>query len=139
MTSDPSTPVDRSSRSRVAVLVLLAVGAVAGFVADPAPATALAVLALAGIPMVFAVPPRGRPFVGVTLAAVAVLVAMSSWDDLLAALAAASVIVAGVLLAWHGRSWPALARRYDRDGAPAEVDLWRELDSGRDPTADPPA
>ena len=139
MTSDPSTPVDRSSRSRVAVLVLLAVGAVAGFVADPAPATALAVLALAGIPMVFAVPPRGRPFVGVTLAAVAVLVAMSSWDDLLAALAAASVIVAGVLLSWHGRSLPALARRYDRDGAPAEVDLWRELDSGRDPTADPPA
>ena len=127
-----------ASRSRPAVLGFLALGAVAGFAAADAAATGLAVLAVAGMPVLFAVPPRARPFVGAALAVVASLVAISTWPpDVLTAVASASVVVAGLVMVWRGAAWPPMARRFD-SGTGAQVDLWRELDQGNDPTAEPP-
>ena len=126
-----------STRSRLVVLALLALGAVTGFAADDSSATGLAVLALAGIPVVFAVPRRGLPFVGGALVAVALLVVMASGtvDDPLTVVSATSVVVSGLVMAWRGRRWPAMAGRFGSADATARVDFWRELDRGRDPTA----
>jgi hypothetical protein len=42
--------------------------------------------------------------------------------------------LAGLLVAARGRSWPALAGRYQaRTAAPA--DAWEEIEGGRDPTS----
>lgn len=58
-------------------------------------------------------------------------------------------IAAGLLVVLRGRGWPAMGRRYERDGAvppsapPARTDeeraqaAWRALDRGEDPTEDP--
>jgi uncharacterized membrane protein (TIGR02234 family) len=62
-------------------------------------------------------------------------------------------VAAGLIAVLRGRSWPAMGRRYERDGAPApaaarttrpETDddraqaAWKALDRGEDPT-DPAA
>lgn len=72
----------------------------------------------------------------------------TSWP-LIAATGAALILAAGVLALLHGRSWPGMSNRYDRDGtvrpprrARAEPvtdpdrpeDLWKALDRGEDPT-----
>ncbi|MFD0271460.1 TIGR02234 family membrane protein [Streptomyces sp. NPDC127106] len=55
------------------------------------------------------------------------------------------ILVAGLLALRHGRTWPAMGGRYERDGGaptrrPATVDpdrpedLWKALDRGEDPT-----
>ncbi|MGC4112463.1 MAG: Trp biosynthesis-associated membrane protein [Nocardioides sp.] len=65
-----------------------------------------------------------------------------------AALVAAILALLGAVLAVrHVRSWPEMGAKYDAPGAaavqdPAEmedVDLWRAIDEGHDPTADPTA
>lgn len=63
--------------------------------------------------------------------------------------AALLILVAGLLALRHGRAWPAMSGRYERDGgprvrngtrraAPADPDrpedLWKALDRGEDPT-----
>ncbi|MEU8589818.1 TIGR02234 family membrane protein [Streptomyces sp. NPDC048664] len=55
------------------------------------------------------------------------------------------ILVAGLLALRHGRTWPALSGRYERDGTPRPrkakpvdpdrpEDLWKALDRGEDPT-----
>jgi hypothetical protein len=131
----------RKDRSRPAVLVALVLGAVAGFASDVPAATGLAVLSLAGLPVVFAVPPRGRPVVGGAIIAVAAAVLVLGRSDAesldaLAWAAALAVGAAGAVMAWRGRSWPALGRRFSSpaDQTRGPADLWRELDRGNDPT-----
>ncbi|MEV3991832.1 TIGR02234 family membrane protein [Streptomyces sp. NPDC049837] len=61
------------------------------------------------------------------------------------------ILVAGLLALRHGRTWPAMSGRYERDGGPRErkgtrtaapagpdrpEDLWKALDRGEDPTRD---
>jgi hypothetical protein len=120
------------------VLGLLALGAVTGFADSDTSGAGLALLALAGVPVVFAVPPRGRPVVGAAFAVVALLVAVTTWPpEPLTGVAVATVVGAGLVMVVRGRSWPAMARRFDTGGS-GPVDLWRELDRGRDPTDRPP-
>jgi Tryptophan-associated transmembrane protein (Trp_oprn_chp) len=47
------------------------------------------------------------------------------------------VIAAGALALLGGPGWTDTPSRYSRAGRPADTDLWRSLDEGRDPTADP--
>lgn len=130
--------------TRTLSLGLLAVAAIAGFAADSDAATGLAVLAVATAAAVFATPPRGRPAVGAVVVAVGVVVvvAETSGDttDWLLALSVVSLVGAGMLIAFWGRRWPALARRYGGAGGPVQApeDLWRALDRGVDPTDDAP-
>ncbi|WP_425281845.1 TIGR02234 family membrane protein [Streptomyces ficellus] len=61
------------------------------------------------------------------------------------------IVVAGLLALRHGRTWPAMSGRYERDGGPRAPrttrpagaagpdrpeDLWKALDRGEDPTHD---
>lgn len=127
--------------SRGVAVGLLAVSALVGFVAAAQPATGLAVLALATIPALFAVPPRGRLWLGLVVAAMGVAVTAlgDPGDDAIAWVATAALATAGVVIAAKGRQWSTLGRRYDPT---ADVDrrddpheLWRALDRGEDPTA----
>jgi hypothetical protein len=125
------------------VLVLLAVSAVAGLASDVGAANGLTVLAVATVPALFAVPPRGRLPLGLVVVIAAVLAPLLSADaaDLAAWTAAGTLGVAGVLLGWRGPSWPPLSRRYERGGSAAEAvsdprDLWKALDRGEDPTSE---
>ncbi|MFE2303119.1 TIGR02234 family membrane protein [Streptomyces sp. NPDC059445] len=67
-----------------------------------------------------------------------------------AAAAGALILLAGLLALRHGRSWPAMSGRYERDGRPRPrkakpvdpdrpEDLWKALDRGEDPTGPDPA
>jgi uncharacterized membrane protein (TIGR02234 family) len=59
------------------------------------------------------------------------------------------ILLAGLLTLCHGRLWPAMSGRYERDGTPRQrraravpdpdrpEDLWKALDRGEDPTGDP--
>jgi uncharacterized membrane protein (TIGR02234 family) len=87
------------------------------------------------------------PAVGRGAGPVAVSVA-AAWP-VLTLLAGLLGIAAGLLVVLRGRGWPAMGRRYERDGAvprsapPAHTDeeraqaAWRALDRGEDPTEDP--
>lgn len=126
---------------RGAVLALLAVAALGGLVSDAGAAQGLVLLALATAPALFAVPPRGRPLLGVALVLVAAAaLSMSPMDaDTAAWTSAVALIVAGLLVVWRGRHWTPMSRRYDRAaGSRAEAsdprDLWQALDRGEDPT-----
>ena len=128
---------------RAPVVVLLAVSAVAGLASDMGAASGLTVLAVATVPALFAVPPRGRLPLGLVVVTAAVLAPLLSADaaDLAAWTAAATLGVSGVLLAWRGPSWPPLSRRYERGASGSSVeaasdprDLWKALDRGEDPT-----
>jgi hypothetical protein len=130
--------------SRAASLGLLVVASAAGFAADAEGATGVGVLSLATVAAVFAVPPRGRPVLGGLLVAVAGLVGVVEWTsdgtaDALLSAALLSLIASGLLIALKGPRWPALARRYggaESVGHEPE-DIWRALDRGVDPTAEP--
>lgn len=126
--------------SRSWVIALLGVAALSGLAASSEAATGLALLALATIPALFAVPPPGRLILGVVVAGIGLAAALlgdlgssaAAWTSVIALLAA------GVLTAVRGTRWPGLTRRYG-DAAGAEsggepVDLWRALDRGEDPT-----
>lgn len=141
-----AVPVDRRWRrllsGRAVVLGLLGVAAVAGMVGSSGSARALAVLALATAPALFAVPPAGRTLLGLLLVAAAVAVAAGTQRDAATWTSAGALVVAGALVAWRGRSWPALPGRYERGGTPPPPtvtasdprDLWKALDRGEDPT-----
>ncbi|MFI1967686.1 TIGR02234 family membrane protein [Streptomyces cinnamoneus] len=58
------------------------------------------------------------------------------------------LLLAGLLALRHGRDWPAMSGRYERDGAPRPrprtapdpdrpEELWKALDRGEDPTGGP--
>ncbi len=103
-------------------------------------------LAVATIPAIYAVPPRGRPALGVVVAGCGLVAAFLG--DLAGAAAAymsaVALVVAGVIVTLRGSKWSRLGRRYD-DGVTGQqsgepVDLWRALDRGEDPTVgDSPA
>ena len=62
---------------------------------------------------------------------------VSTWPNVaIAAYATAGLL--GMVVAIRGRRWPRMGSRYDRGGEPAEptgdVDMWRALDAGQDPT-----
>jgi hypothetical protein len=127
----------------VALLLLIA-AVVAGFAADKPAASGLALLGIATAPALFAVPPRGRPLLGLAIAGVAVLAGIAGGlgGDVLAWGSLAALVLAGLVIAWWGRRWPALSGRFSSRpaaGAPDPGSLWRELDRGHDPTdpADP--
>ncbi|ORT53941.1 TIGR02234 family membrane protein [Streptomyces sp. CB03238] len=67
------------------------------------------------------------------------------------AVGALLILLAGLLALRHGRTWPAMSGRYERDGGPRPrkagraagpadpdrpEDLWKALDRGEDPTRD---
>lgn len=128
------------SRSRTAVLALLAVSAIAGFAAPIDAATGLALLALATMPAIFAVPLRGRRALGVVVATFAVAAALLSdlSGDVAAWASAVALAAAGGLTAVRATSWSGLTRRYGQTDESSQrtepVDLWLALDRGEDPT-----
>ena len=151
-----SAAARRAGLSRGVVLALLVMSAAAGFAASSNAASGLALLSLAALPAMFAVPPKGRAALGALLVVVAVLVSASAAlsDDVFAWASAAALMGAGIVLAWRGRSWPSWGSRYtaastrdrrepsgepsgERSGERSDepVDLWRALDRGEDPTA----
>lgn len=128
---------------RRAVLALLAVAAVAGWVSDSPAGSGLSILAVATAPALFAVPRRGRVALGLVVILAAGLAATLSdgETDLAGWVAAAMLALAGALLAWRGPSWPAWSQRYERAprasaATPEAPDLWKALDRGEDPTQD---
>jgi hypothetical protein len=128
--------------SRGAVLVLLIGAAGCGFAASSSAATGLALIALAGIPAVFAIPPRGRGVLGVLLVGVSVLAAVFAepGTDALAWACVLALVMSGTLTAWRGRTWSALGARFGASNSTGPKDsgqLWRELDRGIDPTEEP--
>jgi len=68
---------------------------------------------------------------------------LTTWFFVAAAAALASVAAAALAVAW-APAWPEMGRRYDAPGAAAvppaagadasNLDLWKSLDQGRDPT-----
>ena len=131
----------QSSRSRWVVIGLLAAGGVCGFASTHDAGSAIAILALAALPALFAVPPRGRPVVAAAMLVAAALVALTAelGADGLAWAAVGFVCASGVVLALRGSSWPPLASRFGESpdpGAdePAPDELWKALDRGEDPT-----
>ena len=131
----------RGSRSRWLVIGLLAVAALCGFGSSAESGSAIAILALAALPALFAVPPRGRPVVAAAILGAAALVAITAQlgDDGLAWAAVGFVIAAGVLMALRGATWPPMASRFRESPDQAGFergpdDLWKALDRGEDPT-----
>lgn len=131
----------QSSRSRWVVIGLLAAAALCGFGSKADAGSAVAILALAAVPALFAVPPRGRPAVAAAILAAAALVAATAGlgDDVLAWAAVGLVFAAGVLMALRGTTWPPMASRYRESADPtgterAPDELWKALDRGEDPT-----
>lgn len=128
-----------AGNSRRTVIGLLVGASVAGLVASADAATGLAVLAIATIPALFAVPARGRPVLGVAVVGSGLAAALlgdlgggAAW------ISAVALSAAGVLTVARGSSWTGLARRYDDRAGPDQADephdLWRALDRGEDPT-----
>lgn len=114
--------------------------------ASVAPAAAAAAwIALAGIAGLVATRSWGRTLVGLVLvlAAVAgILSALRAWTAPWAPVAIVGLVcplVAGLLAIIHGRRWPVLGSRYERQAEPRqEADeraTWDALDRGEDPTA----
>lgn len=126
--------------SRSVAVGLLAASALLGFVATAQPATGLAVLALATVPALFAVPPGSRLWLGVVVTGISSAVALlGDLEGQAPAWAAVGgLVVAGVTITARGRWWPPLGARYDpaTDGDRGDDPrhLWRALDRGEDPT-----
>jgi uncharacterized membrane protein (TIGR02234 family) len=71
------------------------------------------------------------------------------WWRVLTAVGGCGCLLAGALVARFGARWASMGARYDAPrpttataaadlpAAPTETDLWRSIDSGRDPTQDP--
>lgn len=137
----------RRLASRPTVITVLVISAACGLLSTSDAGTGLALLALASVPAVFAVPPTARPWLGGAL--VAIGAAAAALGDLgpdgLAWSAVATLSAGGVLIAVGGRRWPALSGRYDStaSGGPAPAadptQLWQALDRGQDPTLTPPS
>lgn len=63
---------------------------------------------------------------------------ITTWPWWSVAVAVGGLLVSGcgLLVVLDGPGWAETADRYTRAGRPADTDLWRALDEGRDPTAD---
>ena len=105
-------------------------------------------VALAGILAVIATRSWGRTAVGVILVLAGVVIVVSTigargstiwWCA--AAFGGALTCGSGVVVAWRGRAWPGLSRRYVAPGsdsaAPSRArSPWDAIDHGHDPTTD---
>lgn len=128
--------------SRLLVTALLALAATCGFASSAEAASGLAVMALAVIPALFAIPPAGRAVLGLLVLAATTLVAIATMAvaDLAMWLMVICLAAAGSLIIWRGRSWAPLGSRFQ--GAdpqpPGELSdptaLWKAQDRGDDPT-----
>ncbi len=136
----------RRLASRPGVTALLSLAAVLGWTAPGPAGRGLALLSLATIPAIFAVPPRGRPWIGGGVVIIGgAAAALGDLGDSWRAWASVGIlVVAGALTAFGGSSWPGLSRRYGHrptdpvaadDAGADSIDLWRSLDRGEDPTA----
>lgn len=125
--------------------------------------TAAALLALAAVLAVIAVPPRLRTLVGLAVAAAGGYAAVTALANLsapglavtawpaVAGVAGVAQLVAGLAMTWWSPRWRGLSQRYDRAGAGVAavaeakavpqrsrgtdgVTLWDALDRGEDPT-----
>jgi MFS family permease len=102
---------------------------------------ALALVALVGTVLILVLRARGRRVVGVLLAVLGLGMALAGvLASEPATLWRISYAVGGALVAFGGlltmitsARWPAPADRFQR----GDVDLWRAMDAGLDPTADP--
>jgi hypothetical protein len=131
--------------ARPSVLILLVLAAVAGWVAPGEAGIGLALLSLATIPAIIAVPARGRRWLGGVVAVMAGAAAVLGdlGGDRRAMMSVLLLVIAGALTVVGGASWPGMSRRYD-EGRPGSVreggagadslELWRSLDRGEDPT-----
>jgi len=129
------------SGSRRLVICLLAGAALCGFGSSADAGSAVAILALAALPALFAVPPPGRPIVAAAILGTATLVAVTAGpgDDRLAWVAVGLLSAAGMVTAVRGRTWQPMASRFrsssDQAGDERGPDeLWKALDRGEDPT-----
>jgi Tryptophan-associated transmembrane protein (Trp_oprn_chp) len=122
------------------VLALVA-AAQAGGLSQP-----LAGAALAGALLMLALRARGRQVVGGALALLGLGIVVAGATAALAdpepwrtayAVAGALVAAGGVVTLLTSPRWPSRAERFENPDEP--VDLWRALDAGLDPTADPAA
>jgi hypothetical protein len=109
----------------------------------PPLARALALVAVVSILAVFAVRGVARAVVGgvVTAAGLGVLASCaahggSSGWRWVAMVGGLLIAAAGVLVVRHGRSWPSMSNRYEREARAAGKPLtpWDAIDRGEDPT-----
>lgn len=137
----------RRLASRPTAITVLVISAACGLLSTSDAGTGIALLALASVPAVFAVPPTARPWLGGAVVAIGVTAAALGdlGADVLAWSAVATLSAGGALIAVGGRGWPALSGRYDStaSGGPAlaadPTQLWQALDRGQDPTLTPPS
>ena len=130
--------------SRRVVIAMLAAAALLGLVSSADAGSGIAILALATVPALIAVPPRARGWLGAAVIAIGVSAgALGDLSgDLWAWCSIVALVLAGTLIVVGGRTWPGLSGRYSPSvdsvaaGAPDHdpTELWRELDRGRDPT-----
>ena len=140
-----ATTDERDRAGRWEVFGALAVAAVFGFAASSSVGQALAILALASAPAIVAVPPRGRPVLGIVMVVVLGLVLGAGGvpSEFGVWVSAVALLLAGLLVVWRGRRWPGFGARYAAGGPVkgegrqddrAASELWRALDRGEDPT-----
>ena len=157
---------DRGGRHFALVLACLVVGAIAALIAAArewdvsgggeragllyaardaaALVRALALVGLASVVASYAVRGWARVVVGilVALSGAAIVVTCSvhlqegPWP-IIATAGGLVITVAGVQLALHGRSWPSMSNRYEREARAAAKpsNAWDVIDRGGDPTA----
>ncbi len=132
--------------SRRAAIALLVAAALLGIISSADAGSGIAVLAVATVPALYAVPPRARPWLGGSVAVIGTAAGVLGeiGGDPWAWCAMASLVAAGVVIALGGRAWPALSGRYGSSSGRGQgmsddpTELWRELDRGHDPTVAPP-
>ncbi len=133
---------------------LVPVAGVPSLEAAPGIVHGLGLVALAAIVALFAVRGVARTLVGALLVAVGVGLGAAAaprvgraaalyphigptvWPAV-ACVGAALVVAAGLLVVRHGRSWPSLSTRYERESRAASrpPTSWEVIDRGEDPTA----
>ncbi|MEO8106402.1 MAG: Trp biosynthesis-associated membrane protein [Actinomycetes bacterium] len=138
--------MSRIASRRVAIALLVA-AALAGIASGTDAGTGIAVLALATVPALFAVPPRARRWLGAAVTGLGIGAgALGDLNgDLWARCSIGALVAAGILIGLGGRTWPALSGRYGSSRGTATgsglvddpTELWRELDRGHDPTVEP--
>jgi hypothetical protein len=110
---------------------------------DQSLAQALALAALAGTGLILVLRVRGRRVLGLLLGVLGSSMALAGvmlsgpaavWR-VAYAIGGIGVLAGGLLTLVTVAGWPAPAQRFERAETPA--DLWRALDAGLDPTADP--
>lgn len=138
----------RHLAARRTAIAALVVSAGCGLLAASDAGTGIALLAMASVAGLFAVPPAARRWLGATVIVIGAGASVLGdlGGDVLAWCSAAALSVAGALIVVGGPSWPALSGRYGPAGGGADgqspadgpKDFWQALDRGHDPTVTEP-